>query len=546
MKRKQIVFVIVTGVLALATGGWLLQRGATPSGSVYQQARLFDDVLARVADFYVDSIDERQLYQMAIDGLLDQLHDPYSVYLKPDDFHALSEQTTGEYGGLGIQIDVRDGWITVVAPLPDTPAERAGVMTGDRIVMLDGRPTEGWKNDQAVRELRGTPGSSVELKIRRVGVEQAITFKMSRALIHIRSVQIAMLLEDNVGYIALNPVNQTSGLELANAVDSLTKRGMKSMVLDLRYNPGGLLDQAVAVSDLFLDPGQEVLEQRGRAPGASRMYRDHDPQKWPNLPIVILVNGGTASAAEIIAGALQDHDRAVLVGTPTFGKGLVQSLWQLTPETALKLTTARWYTPSGRTIQRKSRNEADQDAQVAAAAVPQLPAEQGKDTTTVPDSLIFHTDRGRVVRGGGGIGPDMFVTPDTFTTAERAYLRALGNKISVYRDVISTYALELKAGGHLSSPAFTVSPAMVDEVVRRLRTKGVTLPDTIIAGARPLMGQELGLEVARYVFGRPAEFRRRMGDDPQVQQALALARRAKSPADLLARVAAVPPSPSRN
>jgi len=320
---------------------------------------------------------------------------------------------------------------------------------------------------------------------------------------------------------------------------------MKSMVLDLRFNPGGLLDQAVAVSDLFLDPGQEVLEQRGRAPGASRMYRDHDPQKYPNLPIVVLVNGGTASAAEIIAGALQDHDRAVLVGTPTFGKGLVQSLWQLTPETALKLTTARWYTPSGRTIQRKSHNEADQDAQVAAAAVPQLLAEQGRDTTTVPDSLIFHTDRGRVVRGGGGIGPDMFVTPDTFTTAERAYLRALGNKISVYRDVISTYALELKAGGHLSSPAFTVSSAMVDEVVRRLRTKGVTLPDSLIAGARPLMGQELGIEVARYVFGRPAEFRRRMGDDPQVQQALALARRAKSPADLLARVAAAP-SPSRN
>ena len=540
MKRKQIVFVIVTGVLALATGGWLLQRGATPSGSVYQQARLFDDVLARVADFYVDSIDERHLYQMAIDGLLDQLHDPYSVYLKPDDFHALSEQTTGEYGGLGIQIDVRDGWITVVAPLPDTPAERAGVLTGDRIVMLDGRSTEGWKNDQAVRELRGTPGSTVELKIRRVGVEQPITFKMSRALIHIRSVQIAMLLEDNVGYIALNPVNQTSGLELANAVDSLTKRGMKSMVLDLRFNPGGLLDQAVAVSDLFLDPGQEVLEQRGRAPGASRMYRDHDPQKWPNLPIVVLVNGGTASAAEIIAGALQDHDRAVLVGTPTFGKGLVQSLWQLTPETALKLTTARWYTPSGRTIQRKSRNEADQDAQVAAA-------EQGKDTIRVPDSLLFHTDHGRIMRGGGGIAPDMFVTPDTFTSAERAYLRALGNKISVYRDVISTYALELKAGGHLSSPAFTVSSAMVDEVVRRLRTKGVTLPDSLIAGARPLMGQELGVEAARYVFGRPAEFRRRMGDDPQVQQALALARRAKSPADLLARVAAVPPpSPSRN
>src|SRR5438046_4279598 len=162
MKRKQIVFVIVTAVLALATGGWLLQRGATPSGSVYQSARLFDDVLARVADFYVDSIDEKQLYQMAIDGLLDQLHDPYSTFLKRDDFRALSEATTGDYGGLGLQIDVRDGWITVVAPLPDTPAERAGIQSGDRIVVLDGRSTEGWKNDQAVKELRGQPGTPVE------------------------------------------------------------------------------------------------------------------------------------------------------------------------------------------------------------------------------------------------------------------------------------------------------------------------------------------------------------------------------------------------
>ncbi|OLE61244.1 MAG: hypothetical protein AUG10_01830 [Gemmatimonadetes bacterium 13_1_20CM_2_70_10] len=535
MKRKQIVFVIVTAVLALATGGWLLQRSATPSGSVYQSARLFDDVLARVADFYVDSIDERRLYQMAIDGLLDQLHDPYSVYLKPDDFHALSEQTTGEYSGLGIQIDVRDGWITVVAPLPDTPAERAGVLTGDRIVMLDGRSTEGWKNDQAVRELRGTAGSSVELKIRRVGVEQPITFKMTRAVIHVRSVQVAMLLDDNVGYISLNPVNQTSGQELATAVDSLEKRGMKSLVLDLRFNPGGLLDQAVSVSDLFLDPGQEVLEQRGRAPGASRTYRDRDPQKWPNLPIVVLVNGGTASAAEIIAGALQDHDRAVLVGTPTFGKGLVQSLWQLTPETALKLTTARWYTPSGRTIQRKSRSEADQDAQVTAS-------EQGKDSTAVPDSLVFHTDRGRLVRGGGGIRPDVFVAPDTYTTAERGFLRTLGSKISVYRDVISSYALELKAGGHLTTPSFPVTPAMVDEVARRLQARGVSVPDSVVAGARSLISLELGVEAARYVFGRPAEFRRRMGEDPQVQNALALARRAKSPADLLARVAAAAPA----
>src|SRR5438874_2022367 len=256
MKLRKIVIVTAVAGLGLATGGWLLQHEAAPSGSVYQQARLFEDVLAHVADYYVDSIDERRLYELAIDGMLDQLHDPYSVFLKRDDFKALNEATTGNYGGLGIQIEVRDGWITVVAPLPDTPAERAGIQTGDQIVGLDARSTEGWKQDQAVKELRGEAGAVVGGNVHRVGIAK--------------------------------------------------------------------------------------------------------PQPWPNLPVVVLANGGTASAAEIITGALQDHDRAVVVGTPTFGKGLVQSLWQLTPETALKLTTARWYTPSGRTIQRKSKNEEDQ------------------------------------------------------------------------------------------------------------------------------------------------------------------------------------------
>src|SRR5207248_1143902 len=309
MKLRNIVIVSAAAGLALATGGWLLQRQTEPTGSVYQQARLFEDVLAHVADFYVDSIEERRLYQMAIDGMLDQLHDPYSVFLKRDDFRALNEATTGNYGGLGIQIDVRDGWITVVAPLPDTPAERAGIQSGDQIIALDGRSTEGWKNDQAVKQLRGDPGSAVELRVRRVGVDQPLTFKLTRATIHIRSVQVSMMLDDKVGYVLLTPVSETSAQELTDAVNGLVQTGM-------------------------------------------------------------------------------------------------QSLWQLTPETALKLTTARWFTPSGRTIQRKSKNEEDQLAQAEAA-------ELGHDSTKVDSSLVFHTDHGRVVVGGGGIRPDLFVTPDT-------------------------------------------------------------------------------------------------------------------------------------
>src|SRR5213076_1629408 len=487
---------------AVVSGGWFLQRETEPAGSVYQQARLFEDVLAHVSDYYVDSLDEGKLYQMAIDGMLDQLKDPYSVFLKPEDFRQLSEATSGNYSGLGIQIEVRDGWITVVAPLPDTPAERAGIQTSDRIIALDGRSTEGWKQDQAVKELRGPAGTSAELTIKRAGVDQPIKFKLTRATIHIRSVQVAMMLDSHVGYLSLSPVSETSSREVAQAIDTLLKQGMKSLIFDLRGNPGGLLDQGVAVSDLFLDPSKAIVETRGRAPGSSHEYTDAKPQQWPRLPIVTIVNGGSASAAEIIAGALQDHDRAVLIGTPTFGKGLVQSFWRLTPETGLKLTTARWYTPSGRTIQRVTRTEAEQEAQVIAA-------QRGQDTK--PDSTaVFHTDAGRTVYGGGGIRPDLYVVADTFTTAERSFIRALGDKTPLYRDALATYALELKEGNRLSNPNFTVTEAMVDEIVRRIRSKGGALPDSIIVGARHLITKDLGYEAARYVFGRPAEFRRRM------------------------------------
>lgn len=537
MIRHKGSVVAVVMLAALVTGGWFLQRETEPAGSVYQQARLFDDVLAHVADYYVDSLDERQLYQMAIDGMLDQLKDPYSVFLKPDDFRQLSEATTGNYSGLGIQIDVRDGWITVVAPLPETPAERAGIQTGDRIVELDGRSTQGWKQDQAVKELRGPAGTTAELTIRRAGVEQPIKFKLTRATIHIRSVQIAMMLDDKVGYVSLSPVSETSAREVSQAVDTLLKQGMRSLIFDLRNNPGGLLDQGVAVSDLFLDPAKEIVETRGRAPGSSREFRDSKPQPWPRLPIVVIVNGGSASAAEIIAGALQDHDRAVLIGTPTFGKGLVQSFWRLTPESGLKLTTARWYTPSGRTIQRATRSEAEQEAQVVAA-------QRGQDVK--PDStLLFHTDAGRPVYGGGGIRPDLYVVADTFTTAEREFIRTLGDKIPLYRDALATYALELKEGHRLPSPTFTVTDGMVDEVVRRIRARGATLPDAVVAGARPLIAQELAYEATRYVFGRSAEFRRRMADDQQVQRALALAAKAKSPQDLLTLATTPPPPPAQ-
>ena len=534
MRQRWSVIGLVA-VVSFFTGGWLLQRGAAADGNVYQQARLFDDVLSHVSQYYVDSLSESSLYRKATDGLLAELHDPYSVLLVEEDYKQLTETTTGNYGGLGIQIDVRDGWITVVAPLPDTPAERAGVETGDRIIEVDGKSTEGWNNERAVNALRGQPGSKVRIKIERAGISEPVNYDLTRAQIHLRSVPAGTLFPGGIGYISLNPVSESSAAELQAEMTSMIQKGMKSMIFDLRGNPGGLLDQGVKVADLFLDSRQEIVSTRGRARGSSRQFLDDARQLWPNLPIVVLVNEGSASAAEIIAGAMQDHDRAVVVGTPTFGKGLVQTLFTLGENVALKLTTARWYTPSGRTIQRTARNEEEQfeiASRDTGAIDPEAlaGADSASADTVVP---IFRTDNGRIVRGGGGIVPDIVMRQDSTTPGERAFIEAVGSKVQEYRDVLTTYALDLKRDKVVTSEEFTITPVMRTEVVERLRRKGVVLTPEVVAQSGRLLEQNLSYEIARYVFGRPAEFRRRARDDRQMQTALELLSKASTPAALL-------------
>jgi carboxyl-terminal processing protease len=535
MKERWGVIGLVA-VISFLSGGWLLQRGVASDGNVYQQARLFDDVLGHVSTYYVDSIGETDLYQKATRGMLEQLKDPYSVLLTGDDYKSLTEQTSGNYAGLGIQIDVRDGWITVVAPLPETPAERAGIETGDQIIEVDGKSTEGWKNDEAVKSLRGDAGSKVAITIRRTGITDPIKYRLVRAQIHMRSVPAGTMFDAGVGYISLNPVSETSAEELRQEIASLRAKGMKSLIMDLRGNPGGLLDQGVKVADLFLDTRQEIVSTRGRARGSTKEFYDEAKQTWPDLPIIVLVNDGTASAAEIIAGALQDHDRAVVVGAPTFGKGLVQTLFPLGEGVALKLTTARWFTPSGRTIQRIAKDEEDQANQAAMAVisdtVPGAPDKESSDSA-LKERPIFHTDAGRVVRGGGGIVPDLVVRPDTLTASERDFAKALGSALPEYRDALTSIALEAKKTHGVKAESFKVTPEMRQLVYTRLRARDVQVSPSVFNGAGTLIDQQLGYEIARYVFGRPAEFRRRAANDQQMQTAMGLLRKAQTPKDLL-------------
>lgn len=535
MKQRWSLIALVA-LISFFSGGWLLQRGVASDGNVYQQARLFDDVLGHVNTYFVDSIGETDLYQKATRGMLEQLMDPYSVLLTGDDYKALTEQTSGNYAGLGIQIDVRDGWITVVAPLPETPAERAGIETGDQIIEVDGKSTEGWKNDQAVKALRGEAGSRIVITVRRGGIPEPIKYRLTRAQIHMKSVPAGTMFDAGVGYISLNPVSETSAEELRQEIAGMKTRGMKSLIMDLRSNPGGLLDQGVKVADLFLDTRQEIVSTRGRARGSTKEFFDEARQAWPDLPIVVLVNDGTASAAEIIAGALQDHDRAVVVGAPTFGKGLVQTLFPLGEGVALKLTTARWFTPSGRTIQRIVKDEEDQATQAAQALVSDTvlgaPDKEASDSA-LKERPIFHTDAGRIVRGGGGIVPDLVIRPDTLTTAEREFAKALGDGLPQYRDVLTTIALEAKKANAVKSEAFKVTPPMRQQVFTRLRAKDVQITQEVFNGAGALIDEQLGDEITRYVFGRPAEFRRRAARDPQMQTAMGLLRKAQTPKQLL-------------
>jgi carboxyl-terminal processing protease len=535
MKAQRALVLALVGVVSFASGGWLLQRGLQQSGGVYEKARLFEDILAHVARHSVDSLDEVQLYQMAIDGLLEQLDDPYANYLGPEDVADLRERTSGTYGGLGMQIDVRDGWITVIAPMAETPAEAAGIESGDRIIEVDGESTYGWKNEKAVIELRGEPGSEVRIKISRPGVPEPFEFNLTRATVLIRSVQAAMMLTPEIGYLSLaySTIGESVVQEVKQSTAELIDRGAQSVVLDLRDNPGGVLDDGVELTDLFLDPDLVVVDTRGRDAQAGRTYSTRTSQQWPDVPFVVLVNGGTASAAEILAGALQDHDRAVILGTPTFGKGLVQTVFPLSPNEAFQLTTGHWYTPSGRSIQRPIRR-IDGVLRIVGGFEEER-ADLSGDTTVVDSSTLFYTDAGRAVIGGGGIRPDITVRMDTLSDGERAFTMAIGSRIPLYRDVLATYALDVKAGNRISRPDFTVTPAMRAELVRRLTDRGVELTGAVVAGARALLDEQISYEIARYVFGRDEETKRRVRADAQVGEALTLLRGVGTTEELFAR-----------
>lgn len=327
------------------------ERPATKADLPLEELRTFSEIFGRIKSNYVEDVDDKELLKNAIRGMLSGL-DPHSTYLDLDDFKELREGTSGEFGGLGIEVTMEDGFVKVVSPIDDTPAAEAGVQAGDLIIRLDDTPVKGLSLGDAVDIMRGKPDTKLLLTIIRDGEDKPLKVELTRAIIKVTSVKKRML-EPNYGYVRISTFASRTATSLNEALDALKEENegkLNGLVLDLRNNPGGLLDAAIDVSDTFITKGLIVYTE-GRVENANQKFSAKPNDRLKGAPLVVLVNGGSASASEIVAGALQDHSRAIIVGTKTFGKGSVQTVMPLSNDTAVKMTTARYFTPAGRSIQ---------------------------------------------------------------------------------------------------------------------------------------------------------------------------------------------------
>ncbi|HEX9755033.1 MAG TPA: S41 family peptidase [Gemmatimonadales bacterium] len=520
MTRKKLATVLAIALLPLAIGAFVLQGQVRSANG----PRLFAQVLRYIEEHAVDSLSQAEIYEKAARGLVRNLNDPYAELYSPEQLASFQRNTLGNnYGGIGMQIESQDGLITVTTVFSGTPGEHGGVQAGDRIMVVDTTRVTGMPLDAVSRRLTGPPGTTVNVTFAREGVSEPIRVTFTRAVIQVPAVPYTLVLEGNVGYVPLVRFNESSADQLEKAIRDLRRRNVGAYVLDMRRNPGGSLDQALEISNLFLQPGREIarVRHRGKEPD---VFNANRPSIIDSTALVVLINDLSASASEIVAGALQDHDRALVVGTASFGKGLVQTLYPIEGGWAIKLTTGKWYTPSGRSIQGEHKT-----------------LEDGRFVEYEPDSLetdslkknrpVFRSTGGRIVYGGGGITPDVIVRPDTLNDPEQEFLRALGPRYSLLHTTAFGYARELKTR---VQPDFTVPDAWLDELYQRLQKANVKVDRGLYDGAAPYIRRILEQRVATLAFGDSAWFRRIVPEDRQLLTALEYLRKGRTQRELLA------------
>ena len=353
MKNKErliwIFLVLILLIVTTASGlnNWIFAGDAEKT---YENLKLFNEIFNLLRTEYVDEskVEPDKLIQGAVDGMIESLDDPHTAYMSKENFGELQTETKGEFGGVGIVIGVRDKWITVISPIDDTPAARAGLKAGDKIIEIDGNSTEGFTTMDAVNMIRGEVGTSLTLTIKREPVEDPLYFTVTRGVIKLETVK-SEIIEDHIGYMRISQFSEPTAETLREQINDLKVQGIDSMIIDLRNNPGGLLSSAIEIADMFLDEGV-IVSIRGRNRSQNQVYKAHDRTFVPDLPLIVLVNKGSASGSEIFAGAIKDNKRGILIGETTFGKGSVQTVRELPDGSGVKITTALYYTPSGSSI----------------------------------------------------------------------------------------------------------------------------------------------------------------------------------------------------
>jgi carboxyl-terminal processing protease len=494
--------------------------GTPTQSDLNKRMKEYTDLVTAVSTNAPDDVGSDKVVYSSIDGMLRTL-DPHTSFLEPKEYADMQDRQKGSFYGLGILVTKRNDQVTVITPIEGTPAARLGVRAGDIISEVEGVSTSEISLDEVVKRLKGPKGTTVHIKIMRIGIKEPIPLSIVRAAVPTNSLTNVLMIRPGVGYIRIKDFTSTTVRELDEAIDKLKADGMQRLVLDLRMNPGGLLDAAVGVADHFLDKGQMIVYTKGRTADAAQDYVAPGKHEKLNVPMVVIVNRGSASASEIVAGALQDHDRAMIVGETSWGKGLVQSVYTLQYGAGLALTTSKYYTPSGRNIQRDYSSF--YDYYVADDS------DTGNDTP-LKDKKQYKTDTGRIVYGGGGITPDVMVKP--------AQLSRTTQLLEV-RSALFNYGVEYVAKHPDVTKDVQVTPELVEDFVRFSADKdmapvadirdALTKPDD-----RKFIERSLKAEIIAAKFGFDASYPYRLEGDRQVEKALEVLPQAQKLASLAA------------
>jgi len=511
---------VLAGILAVAgsavVGGMFGTSALATQDRVPEHYRVFTAALAAIQSQYAEEVESDRLVYGAINGMLQTL-DPHSSFMDPRSYAQMRERQEGRYYGLGITIQAPNGDITAVRVFEGSPAHDKGIRRGDVIAEIEGQTTKGWTTEDAVGKLRGPKGTFVNIGIRRKGIEPLIPIAVMRDQVSIPSLSAVFMIDDQTGYVGITDFAEHTDEDLGEALESLTKRGMKRLVLDLRSNPGGQLDQAIRITNRFVPKGSMVVYTRGRVPNSDQDYRATDPPEYTDIPMITLVNRSSASASEIVSGALQDYDRSLIIGETTFGKALVQSVYRVSGGAGLALTTARYYTPSGRLIQRPWDGTFDEYLTYT--------MKDQSARTHSPDQLKYTTG-GRKVYSGGGIEPDeRFAGPLEGFNPTR-FGRSLFN-----RGLFASYAEQFYFEGDTRQGAkadgfkyvekdFEVTPAMMDEFKAFVVGRNMKVDEEAWARDVDFIRAMIRFEIDQAVFDIATARRRLTAADPQARFAL--------------------------